>query len=103
MVETVNGNIEELLRRGRGYSDLNYLLLKAQRLAVTKTHAWLHHSTFGGVTLCGKWRHWQEPCGILKKRRTILHGATFVQTLVSPAAAGDVSSGCDEYATVTQP
>ena len=37
VVEAVNGNIKALLRRGRGYCDLNYLLLKAQRLAVTKT------------------------------------------------------------------
>jgi transposase len=37
VVEAVNGNIKALLRRGRGYSDLNYLLLKAQRLAATKT------------------------------------------------------------------
>lgn len=37
VVEAVNGNIKALLRRGRGYSDMNYLLLKAQRLAVTKT------------------------------------------------------------------
>jgi len=37
VVEAVNGNIKALLRRGRGYSNLNYLLLKAQRLAVTKT------------------------------------------------------------------
>ena len=37
VVEAVNGNIKALLRRGRGYQDLNYLLLKAQRLAATKT------------------------------------------------------------------
>ena len=37
VVEAVNGNIKALLRRGRGYSDLNYLLLKAQRMAATKT------------------------------------------------------------------
>jgi transposase len=37
VVEAVNGNIKSLLRRGRGYQDLNYLLLKAQRLAFTKT------------------------------------------------------------------
>jgi len=37
VVEAVNGNIKALLRRGRGYRDLNYLLLKAQRLAVNKT------------------------------------------------------------------
>ena len=37
VVEAVNGNIKALLRRGRGYRDLNYLLLKAQRMAATKT------------------------------------------------------------------
>ena len=37
LVEAVNGNIKALLRRGRGYRNLNYLLLKAQRLAATKT------------------------------------------------------------------
>jgi transposase len=37
VVEAVNGNIKALLRRGRGYRNLNYLLLKAQRLAATKT------------------------------------------------------------------
>ena len=33
----MKGDIKALLRRGRGYRDLNYLLLKAQRLAATKT------------------------------------------------------------------
>ena len=37
VVEAINGNIKALLRRGRGYSNLRYLLLKAQRQAVTKT------------------------------------------------------------------
>lgn len=37
VVEAINGNIKALLRRGRGYRDLDYLLLKAQRLAATKT------------------------------------------------------------------
>jgi transposase len=37
VVEAVNGNIKALLRRGRGYRDMNYLLLKAQRLAATKS------------------------------------------------------------------
>jgi transposase len=37
MVEAINGNIKALIRRGRGYRNLNYLLLKAQRLAATKT------------------------------------------------------------------
>jgi transposase len=37
VVEAINGNIKALLRRGRGYKNLNYLLLKAQRMAVTKT------------------------------------------------------------------
>ena len=37
VVEAVNGNIKSLLRRGRGYQNLHYLLLKAPRMAVTKT------------------------------------------------------------------
>ena len=37
VVEAVNGSIKSLLRRGRGYQNLHYLLLKAQRMAVTKT------------------------------------------------------------------
>ena len=37
VVEAINGNIKALLRRGRGYRDSKYLLLKAQRLAFTKT------------------------------------------------------------------
>jgi transposase len=37
VVEAVNGNVKSLLRRGRGYQNLHYLLLKAQRMAVTKT------------------------------------------------------------------
>ena len=36
VVEAINGNIKALLRRGRGYKNLGYLLLKAQRMAVTK-------------------------------------------------------------------
>jgi hypothetical protein len=34
VIEAVNGNIKAL---GRGYRDMNYFLLKAQRLAATKT------------------------------------------------------------------
>lgn len=37
VVEAINGNIKALLRRGRGYTNLRYLLLKAQRMAVTQT------------------------------------------------------------------
>jgi transposase len=37
VVEAVNGNIKALQRRGRGYRNLNYLLLNAQRLAASKT------------------------------------------------------------------
>jgi transposase len=37
VVEAVNGNIKALLRRGRGYINLRYLLLKAQRMAATRT------------------------------------------------------------------
>ena len=33
VVEAINGNIKSLLRRGRGYRNLRYLLLKAQRIA----------------------------------------------------------------------
>lgn len=36
VVEAVNGNIKALLRRGRGYRNLRYLLLKAQRMAAMK-------------------------------------------------------------------
>jgi transposase len=35
VVEAVNGNIRMLINRGRGYQNLRYLLLKAQRIAVT--------------------------------------------------------------------
>lgn len=35
--EAVNGNIKSLLRRGRGYKNLRYMPLKAQRMAVTRT------------------------------------------------------------------
>jgi hypothetical protein len=37
VVEAVNGNIKSLLRRGRGYKNLRYLLLKAQRMAAPRT------------------------------------------------------------------
>jgi transposase len=37
VVEAVNGNIKSLLRRGRGYKNLRYLLLKTQRMAATRT------------------------------------------------------------------
>jgi transposase len=37
VVEAVNGNIKSLLRRGRGYKNLRYLLLKAQRMAAIRT------------------------------------------------------------------
>jgi transposase len=36
VVEAINGNIKTLLRRGRGYKNLSYLLRKAQRMAATK-------------------------------------------------------------------
>jgi transposase len=39
VMKAVNGNIKALPRRGRGYRDMNYLLLKAQRLAATKTES----------------------------------------------------------------
>ena len=38
VVEAINGNIKTLMRRrGRGYKNLDYLLWKAQRMAVKKT------------------------------------------------------------------
>jgi transposase len=37
VMEAVNGNIIALLLRGRGYRNLNYLLLKAQPMATTRT------------------------------------------------------------------
>ncbi len=37
VVEAINGNLKTLLRRGRGYKNLRYLLLKAQRMAATRT------------------------------------------------------------------
>jgi transposase len=37
VAEAINSNIKSLLRRGRGYKNLRYLLLKTQRLAATKT------------------------------------------------------------------
>src|ERR1051325_6906975 len=36
VVEAINANIKSLLRRGRGYKNLRYLLLKAQRMAALK-------------------------------------------------------------------
>jgi transposase len=37
VVEAVNGNIRMLINRGRGYKNMRYLLLKAKRMAATKT------------------------------------------------------------------
>jgi transposase len=37
VVEAVNGNVKALIRRGRGYNNLRYLLLKVQRMAATRT------------------------------------------------------------------
>lgn len=37
VVEAVNGNIKALLRRGRRYRNLPYLLLKAQQMTASKT------------------------------------------------------------------
>lgn len=38
MVEAINGNLRVLISRGRGYRDLEYLLLKAQRNSVLRKH-----------------------------------------------------------------
>lgn len=37
VVEAVNGNIRMLINRGRGYKNKRYLLLKAKRIAATRT------------------------------------------------------------------
>jgi transposase len=37
VVEAVNGNIKMLMRRGRGYTNLHYLLLKAQHMTAINT------------------------------------------------------------------
>lgn len=37
VVEAINANIRALIRRGRGYQNLRYLLLKAQRMAAANT------------------------------------------------------------------
>jgi transposase len=37
VVEAVNGNIRMLINRGRGYTNMRYLLLKAKRIAFTNT------------------------------------------------------------------
>jgi transposase len=37
VVEAIDGNIKSLQRRGRAYKNLRYLLLKAQRMAATRT------------------------------------------------------------------
>lgn len=36
VVEAVNGNLKTLFRRGRGYKNWRYLLLKAQGMAALK-------------------------------------------------------------------
>src|SRR5450759_5203254 len=37
VVEGINSNIRLLINRGRGYKNLRYLLLKAQRMVATRT------------------------------------------------------------------
>ena len=37
VVESINSNIRLLINRGRGYKNLRYLLLKAQRMVATRT------------------------------------------------------------------
>jgi transposase len=37
VVEAINGNIKSIMRRGRGYRNLRYLLLKAQHMAASRT------------------------------------------------------------------
>jgi hypothetical protein len=37
VVQAINSNMKALFRRGRDHKNLGFLLLKAQRMAVTKT------------------------------------------------------------------
>lgn len=37
VVEAINANIRMLIKRGRGYNNTRYLLLKAKRMVVTNT------------------------------------------------------------------
>ena len=37
VVEAINGNIKSIIRRGRGYRNLRYLLLKTQHMAASRT------------------------------------------------------------------
>ena len=53
VVEAINGNLKALLRRRRGYRDLKYLLLKAQRLAATKTEFLVAEDFSSGCRICG--------------------------------------------------
>ena len=39
VVEAINGNIKSIIRRGRGYRNLRYLLLKAQHMAASRTES----------------------------------------------------------------
>ena len=39
VVEAVNGNNKSIIRRGRGYRNLRYLLLKAQNMAASRTES----------------------------------------------------------------
>jgi hypothetical protein len=39
VIETVDGNIKAPLRWGRGYRDMSYLPLKAERLAVSRPNS----------------------------------------------------------------
>ena len=39
VVEAIIGNIKSVIRRGRGYRNLRYLLLKAQNMAASRTES----------------------------------------------------------------
>ena len=39
VVEAINGNIKSIIRRGQGYRNLRYLLLKAQHMAASRTES----------------------------------------------------------------
>jgi hypothetical protein len=98
----VNGNIKAWLRRGRGYRDMNYLLLKAQRLAVTKSEflvlqkaaLYAHLSRFSFRPVCDLHQH----C------RNCPFSACFCNTSpFSPAVAKDSSGTSSRRGQCQQP
>jgi transposase len=66
VVEAINGNIKTLLRRGRGYKNLRYLLLKAQPQGGHPNRIRHHENS------CLKWGRLRIP-GQSQKKKPLLH------------------------------